>query len=364
MKLAVIGTKGLPATYGGVEKLVERLSIEQIKLGVEVTVFSRFYYSRVKQKKFIYKGIKVINIKGLVGKRLDVITHSFISSIIAAIGEYDIIAFHSTVPGFFCVLPKLLGKKVFIHNHGLELLSYKWNILDKIIMRLLIKSTSYFSDGVSTVSISQLELCKKYYKKDVTLLRNGLDLVESKTYDEIKGGKYILFVGRIVQDKGIEILIEAFNQNVFSKNDLELLIVGNYQPGEKYFKYLQSLSVQNEKIKFIGPRYGLELIKLYQDAYCTVIPSKVESFSYVLYEALFYNGCVICSDIEEFKLSVKGYVEFFNNSSSQDLYLKLLKILTNQDLRDKMIKNAKKFPFENNSWKIVSQKYIKLYKSK
>jgi len=107
MKIAIIGSKGVPAKYGGVQVVVENVAKELVKMGHEVTIFSRKYYTQKKEKIFFYDNIRVINIHGINTKRLDTLSHSFISSIKAAVGNYDLVVFHSIVPGIFAFIPKI-----------------------------------------------------------------------------------------------------------------------------------------------------------------------------------------------------------------------------------------------------------------
>jgi len=358
MKIAIIGSKGIPATYGGVEKNVERLAIEFVKSGHEVTVYSRYWYSSNKVKEFNYWGIKVINIKGLITKRLDVVSHSFVASIYAALGDYDVVTYHSTVPGFFCVIPKIFGKKVFLHNHGLEFLGYKWNLFDKLIMKLLIILTSRYSDSLTTVSISQLNLCKKYYKKEPVLIPNGFDLIQKLQYNGKK--RYILFVGRLVPDKGLEFLIKAFNElnNLFP--EFKLFIIGTYDD-KRYYLKIKNLASSNYNIEFLGIIYGNSLYRYYQEAYFIVVPSLIESFSNVLLEALWFNGAVICSDIEQFKLLAKDYVLFFNSKDVNSLKYQMIRLLKDPKLINYLVDRAKLFPFNEYDWSKISKKYLDVY---
>lgn len=360
MKIAIIGSKGLPATYGGVEKVVERLSAEYFKQGHDITVYSRFYYSQNKVRKFVYNGVNVINVKGIKTKRLDVVSHSFIAAILASFSDYDIVAFHSTVPGFFSFIPKLFGKKVFIHNHGLEILGNKWNRFDKFVMRVLIKFTSKWVDGITTVSESQIDLCKKYYSRTfIILIPNGIDFIK-KISNTVKKN-YILFVGRIVPDKGLEYLIEAFlaaNQ-VFP--DYQLYIAGEASYSGAYYKKIMSLASASNNIIFLGGVYGESLHKLYQEASFVVIPSLIESYSHVLMESLWLNGAVICSDIPQFKLFAKDYVLFFELKNSQMLKEKILFLLEDRNRINELISKSKQFPFANYAWNNIAKKYTSLY---
>lgn len=359
MKIAIIGSKGLPATYGGVENVVENLSKNYVKLGHEVTVYSRRYYSNVDEKCFDYNGVNVINIRGIKSKRLDVLSHSLVAAILVSFKKYDVIAFHSTVPGFFCVIPRLFGKKVFVHSHGLEIFGYKWHRFDKFIMKILVRLSSPFITGFSTVSYTQVDLCKKYYNRLPKLIPNGIN--NYKMIDNFDKKKQILFVGRIVPDKGVDILIDAFNKICLDFPDYKLVIVGEESYSTEFYKTLLDKASTNENIVFYGSAYKNKLIKLYKESALVVIPSLIESFSYVLLESLMYNGVVICSDIDQFKYLANGYVLFFKSMSVEDLSEKLKNVFKNEELYNNMRSKSLSFPFEEYMWGNISKDYIDFY---
>ena len=153
MKIAIIGSKGIPAKFGGVQQVVENLAIELVQLNSDVTVYSRSYYSDIKKKKFEYKGVKVINIKAINTKRLDTLSHSFFSAIHASFCNYDIVAFHSFIPAFFAFIPKLFGKKVVFHSHGIRLDIGKINRIDRFFIKILRGITAFFLDGITKYGI-------------------------------------------------------------------------------------------------------------------------------------------------------------------------------------------------------------------
>lgn len=360
MKLAVVGTKGLPEKSGGVEKVISRLVREYSKNNIEVTVYSRYSYSEIREKEFNYFGVKVRNVRTIPTKRLDTISYSIIACLYAAISDVDIVAIHQSIPGIFNFIPKLFGKKVVLHNHGLEYLGYKWNKIDKILMKILMRLTASLPDTITTISISQLEECKKIYNRYIIYIPNGIDL-PPKSNESNQRENYILFVGRIVPDKGIEVLIRSFLKvNTYHKN-IMLYIVGKDSFSEDYVKSIKELASQCKNIFFLGEKLGNELYNLYERAKFVVIPSKIESFSHVLMEALWLNGVVLCSDIPQFKVFVKDYVVFFKKDDENDLAEKIINLLTDENLRAKLIQKSKTFPFQSYSWENVAKKYINLY---
>lgn len=361
LKIAIIGSKGIPARYGGIQQVVERVAEGLADLGCEVTVYSRFHYSEIKKTKFSYKNFLVINVKGFKTKHLDAISHSFIATINAISKDYDIIAYVATAGAFFSLIPKIWGKKVVFHSHGLEILGFKWNSFEKFFMKLLIKFTSWPLDAVTTVSYSQLNNVQKLYHKKTLLVSNGIDIKNDFTkLNDFE--KYFLFVGRLVQEKGLHCLIQAFKQ-LSEYQDYKLKIVGLNVHTNSYNNYLTSLASENSNIEFVGPKYNNDLDCLYKNAYCVIIPSLIDSFSLVLLEALYKNGVVICSNIEQFQYLAQNYVKYFKVGDVNDLSDKMTELILNNDKRNELLLKSRKFPFKNFSWDRISVKYYNFYKN-
>lgn len=274
--------------------------------------------------------------------------------------KYEIVAFVSTAAAFWAFIPKLFGKKVVFHSHGLEFLGYKWSRLDKFLMKFIIRLTAWPLDGITTVSSSQITELNKTYRANAKLIPNGIHFKGSQR--SMQPQEYILFVGRIVQEKGLETLIKSFQKISFENPSFVLKIVGDAVYTSPYIRELKNAASVTGNIEFLGSRYGDELSELYKNAYCVVIPSLIESFSIVLLEALMYNGAVVCSDITQFKNIADGYVEFFGVESSDALSSKLRFILKDQSHRNELLQKSVNFPFDKYDWGGITNAYHDFYK--
>lgn len=361
MKIAIIGSKGLPAKYGGTQKVVENLSIEFVKKKCIVTIFGKAHYCN-KHSSYIFKGIKVNPIKGINTKRFDTVSYCFISAIKAGLGECEIIAFHGYVPGLFAVITKLFGKKNVLHLHGIMNILKprgKINIFDNIIIRFLIVITKWAIDDISIVADSQQLFAEKIYGRKVKVIPNGFNNI-----NEIKSENrehYFLFVGRIVEGKGIEYLIRAFKKihNVYPK--YSLIIAGGNIHSRKYFVFLNQLASDINSIKFVGFKEGKELVELYKKAFCVIIPSEFEASPMVLLEALAYNGVVICSDVEPF-INAKDYLILFKTKDSESLFNKINNLICDEDMYKELYLKSEKYPFNEFSWDSISNEYLDFYR--
>ncbi|RZB29731.1 MAG: hypothetical protein SRB1_02011 [Desulfobacteraceae bacterium Eth-SRB1] len=362
MKIAIIGSKGLPAKYGGVQTVVQETAPIMVSLGHKVTVFGRYYYTQ--KKRCVYKGVKVRNVRGIKTKRLDTITHVLLSTIQATFGDFDVIVFHSHVSGFLSVIPKMFGKKTVLHVHGI-LSAHKhygkWNVIDTFAVKFLILLTRWALDKIITVSLSQKELTEKIYNREVEVIPNGIKISEKLV--EKENEKYFLFVGRIINGKGLETLISAFLKYLKSYPCTILKIVGSPVNTQNYLKKLKIMSGDSGAIQFCGNKTGYELLKLYNNAFCVVIPSEKESFGLVLLEALSRNGVVIASDLEQFKIMADGFISFFETNNYNSLFEQMKKLTVDHKYYNYLSEKSLTFSFDSYDWSNITNSYLTLYYS-
>jgi glycosyltransferase involved in cell wall biosynthesis len=361
MKIAIIGSKGIPATYGGVQVVVENIAPQFVELGHSVTIYARSYYSENKSKCFKYKGVEVMNVRGFRSKRLDTLSHALISSILASRVNYDIVTFHSVIPAYFSFIPKMFGKATVLHSHGLEENIAKWNRYDKYLSSVLRLFTARYIDEVTTVSIEEVARTEQLYGTKVSYIKNGI--TQKKRKEVLKHEDYLLCVGRIVPGKGIEYLIQGFILLSESLPDMKLYIVGGSVYADDYLSQLRVMSEGNKNIIWKGLLVGEELIEVYEKALCVVVPSESESFSLVALEGLYYNGLVVCSDTDQFKKLYGDHVEYYESKSHTSLSSKIKKIVEDTSYSKKKRNKAAQFNFDEYNWDKIAESYIKLYDS-
>ena len=214
MKIAFIGQKGIPVTFGGVEYNVDRLSRELVRFGHDVTVYVRSWYTQKSMKN--YDGVRLIHVPTIKSKHLDASVHSFLCSIHALFGRYDIIHYHGIGPSFFSLLPKLMNKNIVATIHRLDWNSEKWGKRAKVFLKFGEYISVKIPDRTIVVSANLKEYIKEKYKKDAIHIPHGIDkprrlppMIIKEKYG-LNGKDYVLFLGRLVPEKRVDWLIEAF----------------------------------------------------------------------------------------------------------------------------------------------------------
>ena len=306
-RIAMIGHKFIPSRNGGVEVVVSNLAPQLVQLGCDVTCYNRTNEDFKKARKSgplprEYRGVRLVWTPTVNRRGLAAMTSSIVATVMAAFGSYDLVHFHTEGPCILCWLPKLFGKKVVVTIHGLDHMRQKWGKLASAYIMRGEKAAVRHADRIIVLSKGVQEYFMEKYKRETVLIPNGIDPAENKPADEItkrfglKPREYILFLGRLVPEKGIHYLIEAYQM---LKTDKKLVIVGGTSDTDDYVKQLYAMAANNPSILFAGFQEGLMAEELYSNAYLYVLPSDLEGMPLTLLEAMNYGCCCVTSDIGE-----------------------------------------------------------------
>lgn len=328
MKIYIIGQKGIPAISGGVENHVENLAVKLVEKGHEVFAYTRRNYSNKNIKN--YRGINLISLPSINTKNLDAISHTFLACLdfVFKRKKVDVIHFHSIGPASLIWLVKLFRPrvKIIFTFHSQCYYNTKWGKLAKFYLIWGEKIGCKLAGEVIVVSKNLKKYVENKYKRQANFVPNGVNILPPIEINKIKDiwglekNSYILSVSRVVRNKGLEYLIEAYKK---IKTDKKLVIVGD---GD-YINKLMSLASDNDNIIFTGRQNGEILQELYSNALLFVQPSEAEGLSVSLLEAISYKLPLIVSDIEANTDVVGDDAMVFINKSSDDLRLKLEKFL-------------------------------------
>lgn len=264
MKIYFIGQKGIPAIYGGVEKHVEELATRLVKAGHEVFVYTRPNYTAKNLKK--YQGVNLISLPTIATKHLDAISNTVRACLDLTSREVDIIHFHSIGPSSLIWLVKLLkpGAPIIFTFHTKCYEHKKWGVLAKLCLKIGERIACRLADKVIAISPSLSEYALAKHKISAIYLPNGVSLpkiikAESIKKIGLKKDNYILTVTRLVEHKGVQYLIAAY-QNL--KTDKKLVIAGGGVYTDDYVKELKLAAQGNKNIIFTGNQSGKNLAEL------------------------------------------------------------------------------------------------------
>lgn len=295
----MIGQKGVPATFGGIEHHVEQLGRRLVERGHRVTVFNRPSYTDHVVSPYL--GMEVRTAPTISSKHLDAIIHSGTSTAKAMVSGYDVVHFHALGPGLWAFGPRYLSRSsVVLTVHGLDHERGKWGLGAKAVLR-----TAYWMSGrvpERTIVVSE-DLRDHYlaeFGRQCDYIPNGVDRPAPVSADVVRQrfglepGSYAMFVARLVPEKGPDLLLRAF---AGVPGDARLVIVGDSSFSADYVEQLRALAARDPRVLLTGFVFGEDLRALYQHAGLFVQPSLLEGLPLTLLEGISHGLPVLASDI-------------------------------------------------------------------
>ncbi|MCL1944117.1 MAG: glycosyltransferase family 4 protein [Candidatus Azobacteroides sp.] len=360
MKIVVIGTRGIPKIQGGVETHCEELYPRLVKMGCEVIIVRRSCYVTEDNKLTSYKGVKLKDIFAPKQKSLEAITHTFLAVCYARREKADILHVHAIGPSLMIPFAKLLGLKVVMTHHGPDYDRQKWGRLAKMALRAGEYMGAKYADRIIVISEVINNILKtKYNRTDAELIFNGVNIpVKSPDIDYIESlglekEKYLLTVGRFVEEKGYDILIDVFSRLPVSK-EYKLVIAGGALHETEYARKLMDLAKEKGVI-LPGFITGEKLNQVYTNARLFVLPSFHEGLPICLLEAMSYRLDVLVSDIPANLMIALPPDDYFKTGSRDDLA---------QKITGKLSAGKKKVTYSLNlyNWDNIASRTLEVYK--
>ena len=372
MKIAMIGHKRIPSREGGVEIVVEELSKRLVEQGHQVDVYNRKGKNvqdknADKDKRNIKKheGINIITIPTINKKGIDALLYSFLASIKALFGKYDVLHYHAEGSCAMLWIPHLFKKKIVVTIHGLDWQRSKWGGFASKYIKFGEKMAVKYADEIIVLSKGVQKYFKDTYQRNTNFIPNGVNKPEIREVNIIKRkyqlekDSYILFLARIVPEKGLHYLIDAFEQ---IQTDKKLVIAGGASHTSDYLEEIRKKTSKDGRIIMTGFVQGEELEEMFSNCYLYRLPSDIEGMPISHLEAM-SNGCrCLVSDIEENTQITQEYASSFKKGSVEDLKLKLKKSFN--DKEQFALEEMTKYIFDIYNWNKIAKDTEKLYRER
>ena len=362
MKIALLGTRGIPASYSGFETCVEQLGQRLVERGHEVTVYCRSHH--ITYEGDFYKGMRLVKLPTVANKYLDTIVHSFLSSLHALLKGYDVALYFIAGNSPVTWIPRLVGTKTLLNVDGLDWKREKWPALAKKYIQL----AEYLATRLPTQHLTDSKVVQGYYVdrfqdkppyipygSDVEIVPPGETLAQFG----LEPNQYILFVGRLVPENCVHHLVEAFRE---LETELKCVIVGDAPYAEKYIQWLKRLAKGDNRIVFTGYIFGKGYLELGSNAYIFVETSGVGGTHPALIEAMAFKNCVVTHNTPE-NLETIGKAGFAYDGKigGEDLQKVLSFLIANPPLIDEYSQLAWQRAQTHYSWEAITDAYEHLF---
>lgn len=365
MKVAFIGQKGIAQGErgGGIEKHVYEVAARLASRNHRVFVYARKAYHPKMPKRI--DGVQMVYKPTLYTKNLEAIIHTFISTLHAIGQKYDIIHYHGVGPSTLAWIPRLFARKtrVITTFHSQDRFHQKWSPFAKLYLFFGEWAAVYFPHACIAVSHVIQVYVRKVMRKEIVYIPNGAEAQSIRTKQEltqfnIESNNYILNVGRIVPQKGLQYLIPAYKKAKLTK---DLVIVGAPSFSDQYFKELKALAEDDPRIHFLGYQSGDALKQLFAHAYLYVQPSESEGLSVAVLEAMSFGTAVLVSNIPENIEAMQNKGFTFKNTNINDLKKQLIYLDKHTKEVTKSAKDGQDIVKQRFNWDRIADHIESLY---
>lgn len=360
MKIAEFGHKHLYESTGGIEVVVTELVERLAKDGNLVTVFDRGEIDKIADPYPKAPNIRILRVPTLSNSKVNAQLYSMGSTLQCLLDDYDVVHVHAEGPAVFVPLLKFSGKKVVVTIHGLDWQRAKWGKFASAYIRLGERMAAHYADRIIVLSDDVKSYFRDVYGRDADLVINGVTVFPTTDTDLIEPcglerGSYFLFIGRMVPEKRLDLLVHAFQRAETGK---KLVIAGEVTEAVKSSDWYPK-AIADPNIVFTGFADGKLKAQLYSNTQCFVLPSDMEGMSIALLEGLGYGIRVLTSDIEENVRILHGFGDTFRAGDEDDLSKKMSYISKMDFLRSK---EQYQYIQSEYNWDKAYRKYYRILK--
>lgn len=333
MKIAIIGTRGIPANYGGFETFAENLSTRLAVRGHDVIVYCRRHYMSTKEKE--YKGVRLVSLPSIQHKYFDTIAHGLLSTLHVIFTDTEVVYYCNAVNSIFTVLPRLFGKKTLINVDGLEWKRKKWNAIARFVYKISERIATIFPNAIVTDSVIIQSYYKEQFGKDTEYISYGADILNHMLPGPVmkefglSSRKFILYVSRLEPENNALILVQAYEQ---VSSDMPLMIVGDAPYNKAYIDQIKA--TKDKRIIFPGSIYGEGYRELLGNAFIYIHGNEVGGTNPALLEAMAAGNCVIANGVDFNKEVIADCGLWFEPGNAGDLKNKIEYLLDHPDEAD------------------------------
>jgi glycosyltransferase involved in cell wall biosynthesis len=343
LRVAFIGGRGVISKYSGIETYYEEVGKRLAKMGNDVTVYCRTYFTpSVKQ----HNGMRVVRLPTIRSKHLETLVHTILSTLHVMFSRCDVVHYHALGPALFSVFPRLVGKKTVVTVQGLDWQRKKWGRIASAVLRLAEQASVKLPTATMVVSQTLQQYYRDHHRVEPIYVPNGTMLRKRRPISQLRkwgleADGYILFMGRFSPEKNCHLLIEAYEK---IETPVKLVLAGGSSHSDAYVDDLRRH--QSDQIRLLDWVSGDVLEELLTNALLFVLPSDLEGLSLALLDAMGAGICALTSDIPENREVVEDAGFTFQRGDVRDLE-RMLRLL----LMDPQVREAAGYKAQERAWK-------------
>src|SRR5215475_1323278 len=357
MKIAILGTRGIPANYGGFETFAEQLGTRLAARGHEITVYGRKHY--LTTDNLTYNGVNLVVLPTIRHKYFDTVIHTFLSVLHASTRRYDIILICNAANSIFAFIPRLFGTPTLVNVDGLERKRKKWNLIGQRYYLI----SEWLSTFLPTAIVTDAQVIQDYYatryRKESEMIAYGAEVARRASPEKLlkfglESNRYALYVSRLEPENNAHMVIDAYSR---VKSDMPLVIVGGAPYADDYIARLKS--TKDPRVKFLGFAFGEDYRALQQNAYCYIHATEVGGAHPALIEAMGAGNCALTLATPENTEVVGDAGVIYKSSEELSAYLQ--RVINDPTIISEYRRRAMDRVNERYNWERITDRYEVLF---
>ena len=363
LRIAMMGSRGIPASYSGFETCVEQLSVRLVERGHAVTVYCRSHHVKWREK--TYKGVRLVKLPTVPSKHLDTIVHTFLSMLHGQLRRYDVVYICGVGNAPLAFIPRLAGKPTIVNVDGADWQRDKWGGFARRYLRMSERAAT----RMPSVIVADSHVVERYYlqnfHKSSVFVPYGSDVPKvppGTTLERfgLRPDGYILWVGRLVPENNAHHVIEAYQRLGGLATGLQLCIVGDAPYATDYKDQLKATA--GPGVVFTGYTFGDGYHELGSNARIFAFASGVGGTHPALLEAMAFGNCVIVNDMAANMETVgDAALPYRGELGADDLARALHAAIADPALVDEYRRRAAHRAATVYSWEAVTDQYETLF---
>ena len=357
MRIAILGTRGVPSNYGGFETFADEFGSRLVERGHAVTVYCRSRYAESSRR--THNGMRLVNLPSIPQKHAETLSHTLLSALHALFQRYDIVYVCNSANAPICYIPWLRRQKTVLNVDGLEWRRKKWGRIAKRYYYWAARLAARMPIEV----VTDADVIQDYYRdvlhRDSRCFVYGTKLWDRGSFADrlaahgVDPDRYLLYVSRMEPENNALLVVQAYAR---VETDLPLVVVGDAPYARDYVAEVKAAA--DGRVRFPGFVYGDDYHALSANALIHVQATEVGGTHPALVEAMGHRNAVLAHDVPEHREVLGDAGAYFAYRDVDDLAEQMRRLIADRAAVETYRSRAADRVRERYGWDAVTDPYL------